>query len=90
MELESPFGVRFAFEEDADEALCATRDYFWALAEGLIDGHTAEAWRAFRAGYTQYAQAETEETTEPPPLHPTRRLRETDQDQGVRSRRRIG
>lgn len=46
-------GDRFAFAEDADEELWATRDYFWALQEGLLDGHSPAIWSSFRAGYAR-------------------------------------
>lgn len=42
---------RFGFADEADEALWATRDYFWALRTGLLDGHGPGSWRSFRAGY---------------------------------------
>jgi hypothetical protein len=88
--MRSPLGLGFAFEEDADEALCASRDYFWVLREGFIEGHTAHNWRAFRAGYTEHGQAETEGTTEPTPPHPTAPPREAEQDCPMRPLRQIG
>jgi hypothetical protein len=42
---------QFGFDGNADEELWATRDYFWALKARLLDGHSAQMWRSFRAGY---------------------------------------
>lgn len=42
---------RYEFGDDADEELWATRDYFWALKAGLLDGHSPRNWSSFRAGY---------------------------------------
>lgn len=62
---------RFGFEDDADEELSATRDYFWALKARLFDGHSAQIWSSFRAGYAY--QRSGSQRDYGPPTHPVRR-----------------
>jgi hypothetical protein len=62
---------RFGFEDDADEELWATRDYFWALKVCLPDGHSAPMWSSFHAGYT--CQRSGSQPDYGPPAHPERR-----------------
>jgi hypothetical protein len=62
---------RFGFDDDADEDLWATRDYFWALNAHLLDGHGAQIWSSFRAGYAW--QRRVSQRDSGPPADPVRR-----------------
>jgi hypothetical protein len=56
---------------DADDELWATRDYFWALKAGLLDGHSPTIWSSFLAGYAW--QRNGSQSDGGPPTHPARR-----------------
>jgi hypothetical protein len=67
-----PEGRQYRFPDDADEALWAMRDYFWAIASGILDDPGRGTWRSFRAGYAHDGSRVMNEP-DGPPGHPRRR-----------------
>jgi hypothetical protein len=60
-------------DDDSDESLYASSDYFWMLRDGVIEDHTRAGWRSFRDGFAtmeafyRIEEAESLNAPAPPP-----------------------
>lgn len=60
-------------DEDADESLQASRDYFWMLQSRILEENTRASWRSFRAGYANMAAFYREDESNTPGAPPPKR-----------------
>lgn len=60
-------------DDDADESLYASSDYFWMLSARILEENTRACWRSFRGGYVNMAAFYREDDPDAPIAPPPKR-----------------